>query len=63
MLDDKAPLSDDDIDDILDALGSFGGTVTQAISKPIGHSERAYDHCTRETRGGCTVLRPAAWRR
>jgi hypothetical protein len=63
MLDDTAPLSDDEIDDIFDALGSFGGTITQAISQPIGYSERVYDHCERETRGDCTIFRPAAWQR
>jgi hypothetical protein len=67
MLDDHAPLTDDDIDDILDAMGSFGGVVTQAISKPLMAfgGVRADYHLavSRETIGDCTVLRPSVWRR
>lgn len=63
MLDDKAPLSDDEIDDILDALCSFGGTIAQTISKPKRIREPAQGACEREMLGACTVLRPVVWRR
>jgi hypothetical protein len=63
MLDDQHPLSDDDIDDILDAMCSFGGAVTKAVSQPLPLADRGASAVSRETIGQCTVLRPASWQR
>lgn len=54
---DIAPISDEEVDDILSALDTFGATVSRATSVP---AERPV---AREEVDGCTVLRPDFTRR
>lgn len=49
---DIAPISDEEVEDILSALDAFGATVSRATSVPAEHS------VAREEVDGCTVLRP-----
>lgn len=53
--DDIAPISVDEVDDILDALDSFGASVSRATSRGPAEPPAAVQ---RQEVDGCVILRP-----
>lgn len=55
---DIGPITDDEVEDILAALDSFGATISQTTSQSPARSSLIRPPLTREEIDGCIILRP-----